>query len=473
MPLQLAERGCVSPTPLVIADGPAQRPLVVCANAAARGAGIREGQAVASAKALAHELKVLPRDASAEVAALEGLAGWACQYSPHSSVDAQGIAMEVEGSLRLFGGHAKLTAEILRGVRDLGYQVTMGIAPTPLAARLFARAEALGTRMRACFDLAELPGRVAGLPLFLLDWPERTLALLADLGVLRMRDALALPREGLSRRFGPDALDTLDKLLGRRADPRPPYIAPQAFHAKIELAAETSSTEALLFPLKRMLVQMEGFLRGRGSGVQQLEITLTPVRKAATRLSLEFASAEREADFILALVREKLGRTRLAAPTLEIELHAACLLSYALRTKAWLPGRDDMALDRNRLLERLAARLGTDRVFGIAIADDHRPERNRGVRPLYSAKQIEWSDPSIRPLWLMHTPQKLVTQEGKPALQGALELVAGPERIEAGWWDGEPVSRDYFVASNPGGERYWIYREHRAPNAWYVHGVFA
>ena len=27
-------------------------------------------------------------------------------------------------------------------------------------------------------------------------------------------------------------------------------------------------------------------------------------------------------------------------------------------------------------------------------------------------------------------------EEGQPALQGALELAAGPERIEAGWWDG-------------------------------------
>ena len=73
----------------------------------------------------------------------------------------------------------------------------------------------------------------------------------------------------------------------------------------------------------------------------------------------------------------------------------------------------------------------------------------------------------------MQRPQKLVTEEGRPQHQGPLELLAGPERIEAGWWDGEPVGRDYYVATNPNGEKYWVYREHREPMAWYVHGVFA
>ena len=58
-------------------------------------------------------------------------------------------------------------------------------------------------------------------------------------------------------------------------------------------------------------------------------------------------------------------------------------------------------------------------------------------------------------------------------LQGALELVAGPERIEAGWWDGDEVRRDYYVAENAHGETYWIFREHRDTSAWYLHGVFA
>ena len=66
LPLQIAERAGISHAPLVIAEGPSQRPLVSCANKAAIDAGIREGQAVAAAKALAGELRVIARDARAE-----------------------------------------------------------------------------------------------------------------------------------------------------------------------------------------------------------------------------------------------------------------------------------------------------------------------------------------------------------------------------------------------------------------------
>jgi protein ImuB len=52
-------------------------------------------------------------------------------------------------------------------------------------------------------------------------------------------------------------------------------------------------------------------------------------------------------------------------------------------------------------------------------------------------------------------------------------MLAGPERIEAGWWDEKPVSRDYFVARNPRGETLWVYRELSTPRQWYLHGVFA
>ena len=477
LPLQIAERAGIFPEPLVISEGATQRPLVACANAAAKAAGIREGQAVAAAKALAGELRVIVRDPSAEREALERLAAWACQFTPMVSVDGQGIVLEVEASLRLFEGHAKLTGAIRRGVHDLGFHATLGIAPTPLAARLFARAEARGLQVRSCLALGDLRDRVGDLPLFLLDWPEKTLARLTDLGVLRLRDMLELPAEGIARRFGPGIVACLDRLMGRLADPRQPYAPPPRFRSRLELPAEAAGVEALLFPLRRMLVEFEGSMRGRGAGVQRLSLVLEHGRKARTRLELQFASPERETDFILAIAREKLGRLSLAAPTIGLSMHAEALLPYVPREATWLPGQKEQAVDRERLIERLGARLGRDRVFGIAIADDHRPDRNWIPKPgtdhgfLPDGKP--WSVPGFRPAWLLHRPQRLITHQGQPSFQGTLDLVAGPERIEAGWWDGEEVCRDYYVASNPGGETFWIYREHRDARAWYMHGVFS
>ena len=56
---------------------------------------------------------------------------------------------------------------------------------------------------------------------------------------------------------------------------------------------------------------------------------------------------------------------------------------------------------------------------------------------------------------------------------GALALAAGPERIEAGWWDGGDVRRDYFIAIDGAGRRLWIFRDPRPPGGWFLQGMFA
>ena len=473
LPLQIAERGGASAQPTVISEGPLQRPTVCWPNHAARQAGIREGQAVAAAKALAGELRVIERDARAEREALEALAAWALQYTPMVSVESQGIVLEVASTLRLFKGHAQLTAAMVRGVRELGYRATIGVAPTPLAARIFARAEAQGLQVRTCVEMRDLRTRLDDLPLFLLDWPEETLARLTDLGIVRVKDVLQLPGEGLARRFGPEMFLSIERLLGRVADPRVPYVPPSRFRSRLELPAEADGVEPLVFPLRRMLAEFEGYARGRGAGAQRLSLTLEHGRKARTRVELDFASPEREASFILSIAREKLGRLQVAAPTIALVLRADTLTPYAPRNATWLPGAQDQAVGRDRLIQHLAARLGRDRVFGIALGDDHRPEKAQAMRASLARPSPLQALHEPRPLWLLPLPQRLITHEGQPSLQGALELVAGPERIEAGWWDGDEVNRDYYVASNPHGETYWVYREHRNPGAWYLHGVFA
>ena len=168
-----------------------------------------------------------------------------------------------------------------------------------------------------------------------------------------------------------------------------------------------------------------------------------------------------------------------------ISLRADALLAFTPRSSTWLPGAEEQAIDSARLLERLAARMGKERVFGIAIANDHRPEKDwapafaaattrhpgEGREPISRRPHPPISAP--RPAWLLNRPHRLVTHEGLPSYQGELTLAAGPERIEAGWWDGEEVRRDYYVASNPRGETFWIFREHRDPGSWFLHGVFA
>jgi protein ImuB len=95
------------------------------------------------------------------------------------------------------------------------------------------------------------------------------------------------------------------------------------------------------------------------------------------------------------------------------------------------------------------------------------------VSDTISYEMVSDTDRVERPTWLLNRPRRLITRNDAPSYQGDLTFIAGPERIESGWWDGAEVRRDYYVAANARGETFWIFREHRGEQGWYMHGVFA
>ena len=54
----------------------------------------------------------------------------------------------------------------------------------------------------------------------------------------------------------------------------------------------------------------------------------------------------------------------------------------------------------------------------------------------------------------------------------APRLLAGPERIESGWWDGGDVRRDYYIARLSTGQCAWVFRP-VGGGGFMLHGWFA
>ena len=69
-------------------------------------------------------------------------------------------------------------------------------------------------------------------------------------------------------------------------------------------------------------------------------------------------------------------------------------------------------------------------------------------------------------------PQDIRSIVRRTGLSSRLRIVDGPERIETGWWDGEGIARDYYMAVNPRGMRLWIFRNRSRSADWYLHGFF-
>ena len=475
LPLEVYARAARASAALAVSGS--QFEIIAC-NEAARGRGIKCGMPVAAASALAADLHVVPRDIAAEKAALERIAAWAIQFTPAVSLaHPDEVLLEIAGSLTIFGGLKNLWREITTGLSALGYAASVACAPAPLAAQWFARA-GLEVRLRHADALgASLPD----LPIEAARPGADALALLQNVGVKTVSDCLALPRDGLAKRLGQNFLDDLDRARGAIPDPRIFFVPPTVFMAAQPLSAPAQEAEMLLFAARRLLVELCGFLTATANGAQRLTFTFSHHRREATRLTLSLVVATRDADHLTNVLRERLERTALPEPATAIALESELLLPLASRNLTFLPEAGQQEEAAAQLIERLRARLGDPSVLGLKRFPDHRPEC--AWRACMPGGRMNDGDGGVasasaaltvgRPLWLLGEPRPLSEVAAAPCYDGRLTLLAGPERIESGWWDGHDVTRDYFVASNSSEALLWIYRERNANARWFLHGFFA
>lgn len=165
-----------------------------------------------------------------------------------------------------------------------------------------------------------------------------------------------------------------------------------------------------------------------------------------------------------------------------------------------MAGEERPDADLAGLIDRLAVRLGTDKVARLQSYDSHIPER---AQILVAASQAASSwpaakgeEPPARPLFLLDPPERIQilmaeVPDGPPLrfqCRGTWHEVRhaeGPERIAAEWWrrkhghrPGEGgLTRDYYRIEDGEGRRFWLFRHglygEKSDLAWYLHGLFA
>lgn len=453
--------------PLAVCEGAGRTQRVLSVSAAAQRQGIHSGMRVSAALALDAALRVCLRDRRAEIAALESMAAWAGQFSSRVCVvEPQALLLEVGGSLRLFRGLEQLLAQIEFGLAGLGYRAQFGVAPTPLAATWFARA---GAEMQVT-ELGGLSSALATLPLNALDLAPGEREGFEGMGIRQIGDILRLPRDGLARRWGAEFVLMLDRALGRVADPRRNHVPAASHESRLPLPAPVESVEAIMFALNRLAQELCGVLRTRVAGVQEVVLTLHHPGAEETRVPLGLVAPTRDPRHLLELFREQLARATLKAPVETLVLCAPRLAPHVSSNLDLFGSCQTASEAASILIERLRARLGARAVQGVKAVAEHRPELAFCYAEPGEASALV--DSGVRPFWLLPEPVQLEMREGRPWLDGALELEGSGERIESGWWDGREVARDYFTARNELGERYWVFRDLPEAKRWWLHGVF-
>lgn len=442
----------------LVVEGEGASGEVVAVNRAARDAGVSPGMRLSAALARVHAPKLLRRDSGRERQCLERAADAAMGFTDRVSLlPGEGLLLEVRGSLRLFGGVAVLREQLLDCLHALGHEPVHGVAPTPLAALWLARAGD-GAVVE---ERAALPARLGRLPLGCLDLERDTLRHLDGIGIRRLADLFRLPRAGLSRRWGPSLRGQLDRALGQQPDPRPCWRGTLRFSAYRELPMESAATGELLQAAKGMVAELVRFLRRHDSDVERVVLRMHHHRRGVTDVTLGMPGVARQVEAIRELLSVRMESVVLPAPAIALSLISSPLCRHRSGNRGLFRETSDSAREQ-ALLARLRARLGEERVFGIASRARHRPEAGWcRSSPGDGGEQYRRMD---RPLWLLSVPRPLPSRRG-------LHPLSGPERIETGWWEGRDITRDYYRVLSREGHEYWIFRDRR-DNRWFLHGLF-
>ena len=453
------QRHCANPDePLVLLTGSPQRRVLQAVNPAARALGLKPGQSLTAAQALTRGFASAEYDLVAIERWQQFLAAWAYGFSAQVSLHyPRCLLLEVQSSMGLFGPWPRFEARLRAELSSLAFQHRIAVAPNPAAARVLVN---IGDGLMAN-DEKTLRQMLDSLPVDRLGLSPATTTAFNRMGLRQLRQLLALPRDSLARRFPADVLRHLDTLLGQRPLALDFYTPADVFDARIELNFEVESHQALLFPLRRLTADLAAYLAGRDSGVQRFALYLEHRVGADTQVNVGLLSAERDPGMLFELTRGRLEHQQLPAPVLAVRLVARELPTFAPQHQQLFDERPQQNQPWEQLRERLRARLGDEALHGLGARADHRPERTWMNES--SSSVLPPSGP--RPGWLLKEPQ--------PLHEASLRILAGPERIESGWWDGEDVRRDYYVVQTRTGQRGWAYRPVGSEGPLLLHGWFA
>jgi protein ImuB len=441
---------------------------------------------------------------------LSALGWWALQFTPKVARLEDALLLEVSASERLWGGRQPLIRHMFESNKPLA-PVKYSQGATSLIA--FARLK----------TDPQTPTAPDDLPLAALAAARPHLPTLVRMGCSHWGQLRALPRGGVARRFGAPLLEALDRAYGLKPELYPWLALPEVFEATLELGAQVETAPALLFGARRLLGSLQVWLQLRHSGVLALELgwTMDARRDTATQGQLVVRTAEPTGDMshLQRLLGEHLARVTLPAPVSYLRLRTLETQNLRGESASLLPDAQRRGDSLHQLLERLSARLGPQQVLQMQARADHRPEHMQLWQPASSASNLiaicaggtgaggqnhhknpdSLASSALYPSWLLAVPLQLALQHNSPQYQGPLTLLAGPQRLEAGWWGGGDCAlRDYFLAHSERMGLLWIYRERllgpgragaqaggpaqgeterdpaRAADAqWYLHGLFA
>jgi protein ImuB len=443
------------------------------------------------AEVLAGNIPLLPADAEADRATLTELA-LLChsRFSPTAALEdsdqPECLSLNIEGCAHLFRGEHGLAREVLSFFWSQNWRVRCGLSDTVGIAWALAHFGRGSVTIASAGHGEEL---LRPLPVSALRLPDEDLPLLAELGIERVEQLLALPRAELASRFSPLVVQRIRQALGIEPELLVPLRPSEPIVARWTTEDPISDQRILEQLCGRLLEDILTTCQQRGVGLLQCLCRFFGSGTCES-YSVELVRPSNDRQHILNLLILQWEQRPLPVAVQGLSLEAIPTRRSDRSGTLFDVGHaaDERAADR--LVERLGSRLGKDCVLQASVFPDAQPEfsvrwrswrdarntpaRRQTLLPEADASTTPWERPftllapSLLKVWS-------IVPDGPPQRvewHGQLRAVLrwwGPERIETGWWNRWQSHRDYYRVELETGEWLWIFR---TEGRWHLHGLF-
>lgn len=470
----------------VFAEPDHGRMLITALTEEARKYGVTEGMTVADARVIAPDLQVFDGKPGRNIKLLTGLAEWFLRYTPLVQLDPpDGLLLDVTGCTHLKGGEKAYLQELVSRLKTIGYDVRPAIADTIGAAWGVARCASTG------LIVAEGTHRNALMPLppSALRLPFDQLLKLRNLGLHQISSFIYMPDSVLRRRFGKNMVLRLHQALGQEVEYLFPLKEPVPYSERLDCLEAVKTRPAIEIALNNLLERLCKRLYGEGLGLRGAMLTWYRVDGKNGNITIGTNHASNRVQHLFKLFFIKLDNV---APGLGIELFILDALKTEpvsdKQSQLWSAKGGADSEEVAELLDRVAGRIGTKNINRYLPGEHYWPERTPEANSDFKKKpESEWRTDKPRPMQILDQPEPIeamaLTPDYPPKLfiwKGEQHIIVGadgPERIEREWWLEPGEHRDYYVAEDELGRRYWLFRSghYNAENNqhWFLHGFFA
>lgn len=502
--------------PFALVESGAHGLAIFALNDAAARLGLEAGTALTCAQAAHPGLLSRAAEKRKDKLALLKLARWAGRYGPSRHIDGEdGFWIDITGAAHLFGGEENLLDDITRRLTSFGVSSRTGLADTFGAAYALARFGCPPDAGWAMAPATRTREAVESLPVEALRLEVPHGRILKRLGLRRIGQLYAMPRDSLKRRFrssaaAADVLMRLDQILGSVNEPLRPMLSPPVLSVARSFAEPLMSSEALEACAGELASGLVEELAAQGLAARAVRLAFFRADGTAGTARVTMSMPCRAAEHMMRLLKEKLATidAGLGIDMLHLDAVSVCWRDatqdgFSTPSRAPLRGPAE-------LVDRLVNRFGGNAVTVLQPRASHIPERADARVPVLEAFAALTASPPaaaasalypkamLRPAFMLSRPEPIEViaevPDGPPAqfvwrrVARRVSRVEGPERIAPEWWRAlsqeavrkPPRTRDYYKIEDLAGAAYWVFRhglyageEDGSRPAWFMHGLFA